>query len=199
MGLGPGLALGPGMMTVDSASQFIDVERGGFEATVLPLRPLLYGRALRLCRDPQQAEDLVQDTVMRAWRFWPSFRQGTNCAAWLRTILTHSFINGCRRRARERNLLAAVRDETRVAEEVELRPEPADLTFADEVLTALQGLSPEFRTVLECVDVEGLSYQATAERLGCPVGTVMSRLHRARRLMRGALESYAVEQGYVNC
>lgn len=175
-----------------------NTDRGGFEAAVLPLRPVLYRRALHLCRDPQGAEDLVQDTVMRAWRFWPSFRQGTNCAAWLKTILHHIFINGCRRRGRERRLLSAVREvQAQAADGHGARPVDAfDQRLGDEVLAALSELPMAFREVLLLVDVDGLSYQEAADRIERPVGTVMSRLHRARRLMRGGLQGYAAEHGY---
>ncbi|MDD9946406.1 MAG: sigma-70 family RNA polymerase sigma factor [Myxococcales bacterium] len=174
-----------------------DAHRSDFEATVLPLRPILYRRAIHLCRDTTQAEDLVQETVLRAWRFWPSFKRGTNCAAWLRTILTHSFITRCRKGGRERALTQAVREHAAAEEQLAHDPDPAQVGFADEVLKALGELPEEFSNVLVLVDVEGLSYRAAAQRLACPIGTVMSRLHRARRLMRTALSDYARVQGYA--
>lgn len=179
-------------MTHDSAS----VNRSCFEAAVLPLAPTLYGRAYQLCRDPDQAEDLVQDTFARAFRYWPSFRPGSNLAAWLRRILTNTFINGCRSDARARRLQTAIREYEAVARAD--GPHPEQQQFADEVLRVLDGLSPEFRQVLLAVDVEGLSYADTAARMDCPVGTVMSRLHRARATMRTQLGDYARAEGYVS-
>lgn len=175
-------------------------DRGAFEATVLPLRPSLYGRALQLCRDPQQAEDLVQETVLRAWRFWPRFREGSNCKAWLRTILLRNFINTCRKRTRERDLLDAIQGVAALeagtsAATVTSPTTGVDDRFGDEVLRALETLPAAQRQVLELVDVEGLSYQDAAARVQRPVGTIMSRLHRARRHLREELAAYAAEQG----
>lgn len=172
--------------------------RAGFESHVLPLRDTLYGRALRLCRDEDMAADLVQDTVIRAWRFWPSYRQGSNLSAWLRRILTNTFINECRRDTRKRSLHEALRGEEAGRSDARgsLLPQ-VDHGFGDEVHAALRDLPEDFRQVLMMVDVEGGSYREAADALGCPVGTVMSRLHRARRALKKSLSQYAEAHGYA--
>lgn len=178
------------MTTHDSATH------SGFEAAVLPLAPSLYGRAYQLCRDPDRAQDLVQDTFARAFRYWPSFKPGSNLGAWLRRILTNTFINGCRSDARARRLRDAIIEHEGAVRAEALAPE--QLQFADEVRKAMDDLSADFRQVLMLVDVEGLSYADTAARIGCPVGTVMSRLHRARAAMRAELTEYARVEGYLS-
>lgn len=166
----------------------------GFEGSVLPLAPALYRRAFALCRDPDQASDLVQETVVRAFRYWPTFRGGTNLKAWLRRILTNTFINSYRSDVRRRRLASSLSEvqSTMVNEQA-----PEDGEFGDEVRGALAGLRPEFREVLLLVDVQQLSYAEVAEKMGCPIGTVMSRLHRARASMRQDLTDYARVEGYV--
>jgi len=172
------------------------MERSGFERAVLPLTPNLYGKALRLCRDADEADDLVQDTVIRAWRFWASYQEGSNVSAWLRRILTNSFLTECRRAGRKRKLSTAL------SGEVQTTPSTVDPVllvgegFGDEVKAALDGLPVEYRSVLLLVDVEGLAYREAAEKLDCPIGTVMSRLHRGRHALREALCPYAATVGY---
>lgn len=166
-----------------------------FASSVLPWTGVLHRRALSLCRDADLAQDLVQDTVLRAYRYWPSFRHGgdNQLGAWLRRILTNTFINSCRGEARRRRLEESLRD-TQSPEVVD-GPALDEVGFGDEVRDALAQLRPEFRQVLLLVDVEQLSYAEAAEQLGCPIGTVMSRLHRARAAMRNTLAEYAVSEG----
>ena len=166
----------------------------------------LYRVALRYTRDRSKAEDLVHDTVVRALRFRDKFEPGTNFRAWSYTILTHTFIHHYRRHRREMELV-----EGRAREDVErelssdeararaARPEDTylDRMLSDEVLKALDGLPEEFRTVIVLCDLEGLSYKEIADVVGCPVGTVMSRLYRGRRLLEGELLGVAVERGIV--
>jgi RNA polymerase sigma-70 factor (ECF subfamily) len=172
-------------------------ERAAFDETILVHLDELYGTAVRLTRNRSDAEDLVQEAVMRAWAFWDRFELGTNARAWMHRILVNTFINGYRRKKREREILAEAR-----VHEVE-RPmwnhqdrKKANEGFGDEVSRALDSLPDEFRIVLMMVDMNDLSYREVADALACPIGTVMSRLHRARRRMQDELESYAVEAGF---
>lgn len=169
-----------------------------FDAEVLPHLDTLYRVALRLTGDPAAAEDLVQDAVFRALRGWSSFREGSNARAWLVTILRNQFINGWRARRR-----APVQVDADAIPEPPDRndPDPEGRFFAelvdDEVLAALDALPDDFREVVVLSDLEGLPYAEVAEALGIPVGTVKSRLFRARRILQGRLRRYAEETGLV--
>lgn len=182
----------------------IESKRAEFEATALPMLPPLYHAARRLADSPDDAEDLVQETCLRAYRTFESFTPGTNCRAWLFTILYSVYINDYRRRQRRGPTISLEDLEGRFQHYVEASDEgePAAATLPAEKLgpevdAALGQLSPEFRAAVVLVDVEGLSYDETAAALGCPVGTVRSRLFRARRLLFGALQRFAVESGFI--
>lgn len=172
-----------------------------FERDVLPHMDLMYRVALRLTGESAAAEDLVQDTVLKAFRAWDSFRQGTNARGWLLTILRNTFINDYRRRRR-----TPVQVDIDVAEQHALIYEesghdPEGEYFHslvdDRILAAIDALPDEFRVVVVLSDVEGLGYAQIAETLGVPVGTVKSRLFRGRRLLQGTLREYAIEAGIV--
>lgn len=177
-----------------------------FEAQTMPYADLLFGAALRMTRDEQKAEDLVQETFLRAYRFWHRYEKGTNLKAWLLRIQTNEFINRYRKQQREKtvfdvhNYEAAVETYTD-AETAHLPPEVRTqfLTelMGDEVMEALEGLPMDFRMVVMLVDINDLSYKEVAEILDCPVGTVMSRLHRARKMMRLNLFQYAIDLGII--
>ena len=156
---------------------------------ILPCVPELSRTARRLARGNALAEDLVQETLIRAWQARASFRPGTNARAWTRRILFNTYINHYRKKKREREVF----DELRRTAPSGGRP--AHDGLGDEVAAALRALRPEFREAVELVDLRELSYQDAADRLSCPVGTVMSRLHRGRKRLRSALEGYAQEQG----
>lgn len=159
---------------------------------LVALRRELYAHALRLTRSVSQAEDLVQDTVERALRFENRFQPGTNLRAWAHQILVNQFISGCRRHRREGRALAALSSDpcAWTASQSEL---PAMRELSQSTQRAIDDLPPRFRRIVELVDVEELSYKAAADRLGVPIGTVMSRLHRGRRLLADALR-YVPEQ-----
>lgn len=166
----------------------------------------LYGAALRYTRDQSRAEDLVQDTVMRALRFRDQFEPGTNFRAWIFTILTHTFIHGYRRQKREHEILEGVSRHdvanefsSEISQQHAQAPEQAymEQLFSDDVLAALDALPEEFRTVVVLCDIEGLSYKDISEAIDCPVGTVMSRLYRGRRILESKLLTLAIEQGIV--
>lgn len=178
------------------------VDRSDYDAAVRPHVPELYGTAVRLTRSRTEADDLLQDTLARAWMFWHRFQKGTNARAWMHRILMNTFITGYRRRRREREIMERVALETHTLPPA--LPAPADPeaspkdALGDEVRAALETIRPEFRTAVELVDVEERSYQEAADLLGCPIGTIMSRLHRGRRALRDQLRSYAFEEGYVS-
>lgn len=178
--------------------------RAAFDREALVHLDALYGAALRLTRRPTEAEDLVQDTILRAWKKWDQFKQGTNCRAWLFRILTNTFINGYRRRTKEREILEAEhqgrlsdrffsRDQVRAWADPERGYEHGHLSPI--VQEALESLKPDFRTVVVLADLEGFAYKEIAEMVDCPIGTVMSRLFRARRALRGRLQEHAEAYG----
>jgi RNA polymerase sigma-70 factor (ECF subfamily) len=172
-----------------------------FDAEALPHLDALYRVALRLTGDPTQAEDLVQDTMLKAYRSWRQYRPGTNAKGWLLTILRNTFINDYRRRKLEpvATDLETVEPHAIYRNVEDVDPEGAFFSkIVDEkVLKAVDALPTEFREVLVLSDMEGLSYAEIAETLHIPVGTVKSRLFRGRRLLQAALYQYAVEAGII--
>lgn len=172
--------------------------REQFSAEAIPHLDLLYRVGLRLTGDPAAAEDLVQETMLKALRAWSSFRPGSNARAWLVTILRNQFINGYRKRKR-----APARVDVEAIPEIADpdRPDPEGDFFAaivdDEVIEAIEALSDDFREVVLLSDLEGLPYAEVAATLSIPIGTVKSRLFRARRILKGRLRRYAVESGLI--
>ncbi|MFV0433886.1 MAG: sigma-70 family RNA polymerase sigma factor [Leucobacter sp.] len=175
-----------------------------FKAEALPLLDQLYGAAMKMTRNPQDAQDLVQETFLKAYSAFASFQEGTNLKAWLYRIMTNSYINTYRKRQRE-PYLGAVDDledwqlggaesptamSSRSAE-----AEAIDRTPDSVVSEALNALPEDFRLAVYLADVEGFSYQEIADIAGVPIGTVMSRLHRGRARLRKTLGEYAREQG----
>jgi RNA polymerase sigma-70 factor, ECF subfamily len=166
----------------------------------------LFASALRLTKNQGDAEDLVQDTFLRAYRFFDKFERGTNIKAWLFKILTNTFINRYRRKLKERTLTEGSEREAvherllaKDAQEYQSNPEQAvfDRLLSDDVLRAIDGLPDDFRMVVVLADLQEFSYKEIAEIMECPVGTVMSRLYRGRRLLQKNLEGYAIELGIV--
>lgn len=182
-------------------------KRSEFEATALVHLDALYGAAYRLTRNPRDAEDLVQDALLRAYRFWGSFQQDSNCKAWLLRIVTNTFINEYQRKKRSREVLDAATAEQDATDGVlvhadandKVSPERAllDQSVSDDVQRALASLPDDFRTAVILCDMQGLSYKEIAEIMECPVGTVMSRLFRGRKLLAAVLRDFAVAEGYV--
>jgi len=178
-----------------------------FERQALVHLDAMYGAAYRLTRNPRDAEDLVQDALLRAYRFWDSFQQDSNCKAWLLRIVTNTFINEYQRRKRSREVLDAATSEQSATDGVLVHaeandkqsPEKAMLlsSVSDDVQRALEQLPDDFRTAVILCDMQGLSYKEIAEIMECPVGTVMSRLFRGRKLLAAALREFAVAEGYV--
>ena len=175
-----------------------------FRSGDLPYADALFGTALRLTRNRQDAEDLLQETYLRAYAHYDGYREGTNLKAWLFRILKNGFINGYRQRKagpREVDLErggasfeAALEDVTPSAATPEA--ELLDRTLDGDVARAIGGLPEDFRIVVELVDLQDFSYREAADILEIPLGTVMSRLYRGRRLLEESLLSYGRRRGY---
>jgi RNA polymerase sigma-70 factor (ECF subfamily) len=176
-------------------------KRASFEREALVHLDALYRVALRLTGNPADADDLVQETVLKAYRAWDQYERGTNAKGWLLTILRNSFINEYRRRARhpENVDLDTIEPFAVFGDIQEEDPQGAffDKIVDDEVLRAIDALPEVFRETVVLSDVEGMSYQEIARILDVPVGTVKSRLFRARHMLQGKLYDYAVNMGYI--
>ncbi|MFN4908113.1 MAG: sigma-70 family RNA polymerase sigma factor [Bacteroidota bacterium] len=180
-----------------------DELRREFELEAMPHMSALYSFAVRLTRDPDDAADLVQETFLKAFRFFDKFERGTNCKAWLFRILKNSYINTFRRSSKAPDTVEydvieefyeTIRDssvETSVLEE-----QVFTNALDDEVAEAIASLPEEFRTVVILCDIEGFTYEEIAEFIDCPIGTVRSRLHRARKLLAAKLADYARARGF---
>ncbi len=176
-----------------------------FEAEALPLLPGLYAAANRLTRNPVDAEDLVQETFLRAYRGFAQFQPGTNLRAWLYRILMNTFINSYRKKQREPQTVSDEEIEdwylySKVVEGGAERSAESAVIEAlpdEEVQAALQSLPEQFRVAVLLADVEGFSYKEIAEITGVPIGTVMSRLHRGRKALEKALWEAVRERGLV--
>ncbi len=175
-----------------------------FETEALPHADLLYNYALRMTNNTADADDLVQETFLKAYRFWDKYEKGTNIRAWLFRIMKNSYINRYRREAKEpdtvdyneiQNFYNTIRDET--ADPNGAQESAFGNLLDDDVATAIADLPEDFRTVVILCDIEGLTYEEIAEFLDCPLGTVRSRLHRGRSLLRSRLLKYAKDRGYA--
>ena len=167
----------------------------------------LYSTAYRMSRNRQDAEDLLQETYLRAYKYYDKFQEGTNFKAWLFKILKNTFIN--RYRKRQRQPLKNSFDEIEGSFESKLLESPLTARGAtpeeelmvdaldQDVQQALEALPEDYRTAVELADLQGLSYREIADQLGIPLGTVMSRLYRGRRKLEAVLLQYAREHGYI--
>ena len=179
--------------------------RARFERDALPLMPNLYTAALRLTRNPAEAEDLLQESYLRAFRGFGGFKEGTNLKAWLYRIVTNTFINSHRKKQREPQTVSGDEmDEWFLYDRIGGRgvEESAENRVLDalpdeQVRAALDSLPEQFRMTVWLADVEGFSYKEIAEILDVPIGTVMSRLHRGRRALEKALWETARERGLI--
>jgi RNA polymerase sigma-70 factor, ECF subfamily len=176
-----------------------------FEAVAMVYFDALYNTAMRMTRNPSAAQDLVQETYLKAYRFFERFEPGTNLKAWLFTILRNTYINMYRKTARQHQQVdfehvSLFYADTSSASEWQEHGSVEELlrhVVQDDVKRALDALPEEYRLVVLLADLEDFSYKEIAAIVDCPVGTVMSRLFRGRRLLRKSLEDFAKKSGYI--
>ena len=165
---------------------------------------ILYNYALRMTGNTEDADDLVQETYLKAYRFWDKYEKGTNIRAWLFRIMKNSYINRYRKETKEpetvdyeqiQNFYNSIRNES--TDTNDLQEKIFGGLLEDDVTRALESLPEDFRTVVILCDIEGLTYEEIAEFVDCPIGTVRSRLHRGRRMLRTQLFEYAKSRGLL--
>ena len=175
-----------------------------FERVAIPHMNILYSYALRMTSNPDDAHDLVQETYLKAYRFWDKYEQGTNIRAWLFRIMKNTFINRYRKESKEpdtvdydqiQSFYNTIRSES--ADANDLQEKIFGGLLDDDVAQALESLPEDFRTVVILSDIEELSYEEIAEFVHCPIGTVRSRLHRGRKMLQSILFNYAKKRGFV--
>ena len=184
-------------------------ERDAFHEEAVPHIDALYGTALRLTKSESDAEDLIQETMLKAFRYFDKYENGTNCKAWLFKIMHNTFINRYRKKQKRKEYL--IDDDYRPLQERAEAPKHTPFhenfeseeqlyfkMFGDEVKNALQEVPVDFRMVVLLADLQDFAYKEIAEIMECPIGTVMSRLYRGRRMLQSQLADYAKANGYIS-
>lgn len=175
-----------------------------FDAEIISHMDALKSFALKMTNDPDETDDLVQDTLLKAFRFFDKFEKGTNAKAWLFQIMKNSFINNYRKTTREpfkvdyddvQNFYENIKSEDVKTQHYE--NDAFSDVLDDEIVNALSVLPDDFRTIVFLSDIEGYTYDEIAEFMDCPIGTVRSRLHRARKMLYSLLFQYANEKGFI--
>ena len=183
-------------------------DREAFQREAVPHLDALYGTALRMTKSESDAEDLIQETMLKAYRYFDKYEKGTNCKAWLFKIMTNTFINRYRKKQKRKEFLidddyrplqerAEAPAHTPFHESYESEEQLYFKMFGDEVKRALEELPVDFRMVVLLADLQDFAYKEIAEIMECPIGTVMSRLYRGRRMLQAQLAEYARDQGYI--
>jgi RNA polymerase sigma-70 factor (ECF subfamily) len=192
------------MFPIISAVIHQDPKHKEFERQTLPHMEVLYNYALRMTGNKEDANDLLQETYLKAYRFWDKFEQGTNLRAWMFRIMKNTYINLYRKESKEpdkvdyeeiESYYNLIRDQN--SDDNDLQQKMFGQLLDDDVSKALEALPEEFRTVVILCDIEGLAYEEIAEFLQIPVGTVRSRLHRGRKLLYSRLYDYAKNRGFI--
>jgi len=175
-----------------------------FDSEIIPHLNSLKNYALKMTNDFDESEDLLQNTLLKAFRFFGNFEKGSNAKAWLFTIMTNSFINNYRKNIKQpfkvdyedvQNFYEKIRSEDVITQH--FQQDAFVNVLDDEITNALSLLPDEFRTIIFLSDIEGYSYKEISDFVNCPIGTVRSRLHRARKILYTLLYNYAQENGYV--
>lgn len=175
-----------------------------FEREAVPHMDALYNFAIKMTGDSDDASDLIQETYLKAFRFWDKFEKGTNCKAWLFRIMKNTFINTYRKKSKEpdkvdydaiENFYENIKPTN--VDSAYLEKDIYDKLLDDELSSAISSLPEDFRTVVVLCDIEGYTYDEIADFVDVPVGTVRSRLHRARKMLFTKLHKYASDNGYV--
>lgn len=178
----------------------IESKNNAFETLAIPHIDSLYRFAFHITGNEFDAEDLVQNTYLRAYKFFDKFRDGTNCKAWLLKILRNTFINSFHRN-KGCDQTFELLDNAKFIEALPFKTTPEDEIFADlledEIVIAIDALPVNFKTVILLADIEQLSYREISEIINRPIGTVMSRLHRGRKMLRKKLQNYAAKYGFA--
>ncbi len=192
------------MFPIISAVFQQDPKHKEFEQQTLPHMEVLYNYALRMTGNKEDANDLLQETYLKAYRFWDKFEQGTNLRAWMFRIMKNTYINLYRKESKEPDKVDydeiegyynLIRDQN--SDDNDLQEKMFGQLLDDDVSKALEMLPEEFRTVVILCDIEGLAYEEIAEFLQIPVGTVRSRIHRGRKLLYARLYDYAKKRGFI--